>query len=649
MAEWKTAGKVRMTPKGEYDSTEAYEVLDMVSNDTGTKFYVAKQAVPAGTALTNTEYWTVVSDVQGAVDAAETAAQEVNDIVIVSDTQPTSETNKLWFTPNGTEVEVPTMEEFERVESDVDDLKAVVNNADNAMVDGSALNISGKVYQGRLMPNDGSVDTTARYAKLKVFPIFDGAKITVDMIYGDGTNVNRAGIGLTNKAVPENGDTMQTIVNGNFVVSADWSYSFVNTGNYKYCYIYFWTALTEYTGNSDNVTVLVDTALQSEIKHSNDKDAILGLSCIAISDFSIGAIKADETHDNAQNRASSAVYASDGGKRVLNVMVNDGIEYNVRYWNADKTSSALLYTDWTTPRTKSIDYPYYAIMLRKSDNSNFTDAELMDLRIAIYTDIGYSSVGEYRGKTISILGDSISTYGDDSQAGDSDPRFAPSGCKTTYPGNRIRYPSNTLGVTELQATYWYRTIERLGMVLGINDSWAGSRVSWNGTTESADQGADKHIASQTRINHLGENGSPDIILINAGTNDFNVAVTIGEVDYTNPIDLTSEQIAALPVDTFAAAYRTLIIRVMKTYPAAKIICMTPSYTIASARSLRDYDNYCETIKEVCDMLGVYVVDTRLNGISIFDLNTYLGDAVHYNYAGMVFVADMLTKQLLFNA
>lgn len=78
MAEWKTAGKVRMTPKGEYDSTEAYEVLDMVLNDTGTKFYVAKQAVPAGTALTNTEYWTVVSDVQGAVDAAETAAQEVS-------------------------------------------------------------------------------------------------------------------------------------------------------------------------------------------------------------------------------------------------------------------------------------------------------------------------------------------------------------------------------------------------------------------------------------------------------------------------------------------------------------------------------------------------------------------------------------------
>lgn len=62
MAEWKTAGKVRTTPKGAWNSSTAYQVLDMVTNSDCTKCYIANKAVPAGTALTNTSYWTVVLD-----------------------------------------------------------------------------------------------------------------------------------------------------------------------------------------------------------------------------------------------------------------------------------------------------------------------------------------------------------------------------------------------------------------------------------------------------------------------------------------------------------------------------------------------------------------------------------------------------------
>ena len=63
MAEWKTAGKVRMTPKGVHDSTIAYNILDLVSNEDHTMYYIAKQDVPANTLLTNTDYWDVVMDV----------------------------------------------------------------------------------------------------------------------------------------------------------------------------------------------------------------------------------------------------------------------------------------------------------------------------------------------------------------------------------------------------------------------------------------------------------------------------------------------------------------------------------------------------------------------------------------------------------
>lgn len=48
-------GKVGMVMKGNYNSANTYEVLDVVSYSAG--LYVAKQAVPAGTAPSNTTYW----------------------------------------------------------------------------------------------------------------------------------------------------------------------------------------------------------------------------------------------------------------------------------------------------------------------------------------------------------------------------------------------------------------------------------------------------------------------------------------------------------------------------------------------------------------------------------------------------------------
>ncbi len=61
--EWKNTGtKVSMTPKGEWVSNTAYRVLDLVYNSDKTIFYIAKKDVPSGTALSNTEYWDIVTD-----------------------------------------------------------------------------------------------------------------------------------------------------------------------------------------------------------------------------------------------------------------------------------------------------------------------------------------------------------------------------------------------------------------------------------------------------------------------------------------------------------------------------------------------------------------------------------------------------------
>jgi len=48
-------GKVGMRMRGDWSSSATYEVLDAVSYNGG--LYIAKQAVPANTAPTNTTYW----------------------------------------------------------------------------------------------------------------------------------------------------------------------------------------------------------------------------------------------------------------------------------------------------------------------------------------------------------------------------------------------------------------------------------------------------------------------------------------------------------------------------------------------------------------------------------------------------------------
>jgi hypothetical protein len=64
---WDTIGKVRMTPKGEFNSSNPYEVLDIVLNSTMNKLYIAKQNVPAGSNLNDTTYWIKILDVSDAI------------------------------------------------------------------------------------------------------------------------------------------------------------------------------------------------------------------------------------------------------------------------------------------------------------------------------------------------------------------------------------------------------------------------------------------------------------------------------------------------------------------------------------------------------------------------------------------------------
>lgn len=73
-------GRVRPVFAGEWNSGKAYAALEIVNSAGGGLAYIARKDVPAGTALTNGDYWAVALDVQEVLDAARDAADTLNRI-----------------------------------------------------------------------------------------------------------------------------------------------------------------------------------------------------------------------------------------------------------------------------------------------------------------------------------------------------------------------------------------------------------------------------------------------------------------------------------------------------------------------------------------------------------------------------------------
>ena len=130
---------------------------------------------------------------------------------------------------------------------------------------------------------------------------------------------------------------------------------------------------------------------------------------------------------------------------------------------------------------------------------------------------------------ISILGDSISTF-----AG-----YTPK--DSVFYDSYVQWET---GVKTVEDTWWMQVIRAFDAELGINNSVAGSMVSGNLSTSAM---------AEERIQALGENGLPDLILVSAGCNDWGFCV--------------------LP-EEFESAYQTMLCRLKNTYPYAQIWCCT---------------------------------------------------------------------------
>ncbi len=228
---------------------------------------------------------------------------------------------------------------------------------------------------------------------------------------------------------------------------------------------------------------------------------------------------------------------------------------------------------------------------------------------------------DYKGKVISIMGDSISTFAGYTPEDD--------GFNLDH---RNRYPQSNLS-TDVNETWWMQVLTALDAKLGINDSWAGSRVNNTLDENSGDLGPDAAMASLTRIQNLGSNGTPDVIMVFGGTNDR--GQTIGTFDSTNAPTIDTVDLTSYKWDTFVDAYAAMITRMQYYYPNAEIVAMLPYMPNAATLNAE--------IVKICKHYGVVYVDLMNCGISTGKED--LPDGLHPSAKGFDYITDAVLETL----
>ena len=226
----------------------------------------------------------------------------------------------------------------------------------------------------------------------------------------------------------------------------------------------------------------------------------------------------------------------------------------------------------------------------------------------------------YQNKRFSVLGDSVSTlYG-----------YNPPDCGVFYTGERC-FEANVFAKRD---TWWGRVIDSLGGELLVNNSWSGSMVCRHPKCEIPSYGA-----SDERTSSLGENGvTPDVVMVYLGINDWGAGMRI-EPSVGEENDLS----------VFRVAYRVMLEKMKRNYPAAEIWCFTLGVSRCTAESAFRFpyqyagthiEEYCRIIRDCAAERNCKTIDLyRATSAGPYDTI----DGFHPNAQGMETMADAVVR------
>lgn len=226
-----------------------------------------------------------------------------------------------------------------------------------------------------------------------------------------------------------------------------------------------------------------------------------------------------------------------------------------------------------------------------------------------------------KGKTFSVLGDSISTFS--GHVGTSNP---------FYPKDDVNSDGKT---------WWGRLKADSGLIDYRINAIGASTISRHLTSQIP-------ISDSSRFSQLfSEGGSgnvPNFIIVFGGINDWNSGATLGS--YTD--DFSS------PTTTFIPSVRYLMKQLQLTYPASTIFFCTPvrswfgslSTYYPPTKGGRSLEDYVNAIIKCGSLHGVPIIDLYNNlNINEGNMTNMLIDKLHPKYAGNIAIATYIRHEL----
>ncbi|MBQ5711329.1 MAG: hypothetical protein IIV61_01825, partial [Oscillospiraceae bacterium] len=275
----------------------------------------------------------------------------------------------------------------------------------------------------------------------------------------------------------------------------------------------------------------------------------------------------------------------------------------------------------------------------------------------------FDTNGGFKGKKLSVIGDSISTYYGVSNSSTYNPLYLVTSEATfgTYYGNTSHGDYAEFSDVKRADTWWQQVVDTLGMDLLVNNAWSGSYVLKDAAqSNTTEYGAAAYKDRSVNL-HKGST-APDVIAVYLGTNDVaNYSST--SVGSKSDVDSAGERGALFTsVDKYAMpttsvqAYYIMISRMLAKYPNAEIYCMIPTICLAAMPSGRQnaLDNFNAGVKYIVDHYAgqgrkIYLVDLDNDcGLNTNDTvkDFYYCNNVHPSVEGMDWITSCLISEML---
>ena len=272
----------------------------------------------------------------------------------------------------------------------------------------------------------------------------------------------------------------------------------------------------------------------------------------------------------------------------------------------------------------------------------------------------------YRGKKVSVVGDSISTFVGISSNTDYNLTLSTNSAKGEY------YPTWDATTSDFTKTYWGKVINDLEMSLCVNNSMSGAFV-----TGSEKRPAFPKIATQLHQDNgtasdRTDDTNPDVVLVFFGINDIddkNASVgslytmlntANGKTDEEKIEAWFAGVLASLEAnggkprdkyDYFDEAYALGLYLMMQEYEGVEVYCFTHVWNYTDGLTRAKINSYNRVIKALANYFGATVVDQNGELAEYTENNSYTHTslredvAIHPKSSGHALIGKLVLKTM----